>query len=280
MNGIKQTLPPDPAPGREGELARAYAATSRSGRSRCWPVLIAAALTLAALGLGWHEHVTLGNVVTFRDRFHSILDQHRVSTLIAYVLAYVGMTALSLPGGLVLTVAGGLMFGWLVGSIASILAATVGATLVFLIARSALGEGLNARITPWLAKLKSGFNADAFNYLLFLRLVPAFPFWFVNIAPAILGVPLRTYIVTTFLGIIPGSLALAAAGAGLDSVIAAAKANYAACVAQNPQQTCRLAIDAHALITKEIMWALVLLGFAALIPIALKKWKACHAKAK
>jgi uncharacterized membrane protein YdjX (TVP38/TMEM64 family) len=291
MNGIKQPLPPDPGPGREGKLARAYAPPPRSGWSRCWPVLIAAVLTLAALGLGWHEHITLGNIVTFRDRFHSILDQHRVSTLIAYVFVYIGMTALSLPGGLVLTVAGGLMFGWLVGSIASILAATAGATLVFLIARTALGEGLNARVAPWLAKLKSGFNADAFNYLLFLRLVPAFPFWFVNIAPAILGVPLRTYIVTTFLGIIPGSLALAAAGAGLDSVIAAAKANYATCVAHssqvahtqvapNSQQPCRLAIDAHALITKEIMWALVLLGFAALIPIALKKWKACHAKAK
>jgi len=237
---------------------------------------------LAVLAMGWHEHVTLGNVVTFRDRFHSILHEHRISSFMGYLLAYVGMTALSLPGGLVLTVAGGLMFGWLLGSIASIIGATVGATIVFLIARTALGEGLNARAAPWLAKLKAGFNQDAFNYLLFLRLVPAFPFWFVNIAPAILGVPLRTYIVTTFLGIIPGSLALSAAGAGLDSVIAAAKTNYATCVASNPNpgSACRLTIDTHTLITKEIMLALVLLGFAALIPIALKKWKACHAKAK
>jgi uncharacterized membrane protein YdjX (TVP38/TMEM64 family) len=278
MNGIKQTTPPDPVPGRGEQVAGACSSNRRS--RRCWPLAIAGALMVLALALGWHEHITLGNVVTFRDRFHSILHQHRISTLIAYIAAYVCMTALSLPGGLVLTVAGGLMFGWLVGSIASILAATAGATIVFLIARTALGEGLNARATPWLAKLRAGFNADAFHYLLFLRLVPAFPFWFVNIAPAILGVPLRTYIVTTFLGIIPGSLALAAAGAGLDSVIAAAQANYATCVAQNSQQACRLAIDAHALITKEIMWALVLLGCAALIPIGLKKWKACHAKAK
>jgi uncharacterized membrane protein YdjX (TVP38/TMEM64 family) len=181
---------------------------------------------------------------------------------------------------LVLTVAGGLMFGWLLGSLASIVGATIGATIVFLIARTALGEGFNARAAPWLAKLKSGFNQDAFSYLLFLRLVPAFPFWFVNIAPAVLGVPLRTYVVTTFLGIIPGSLALAAAGAGLDSVIAAAKANYSACVATAGAHACRLAIDAHALLTKEIVWALVLLGCAALIPIALKKRRACHGKAK
>ena len=280
MTSIKETIPPDRRPDGDGASANACASNLRSRRGRCWPLLIAAGLTLAALALGWHEHITLGNVVAFRDRFHSILDQHRISSLICYVLAYLGMTALSLPGGLVLTVAGGLMFGWLLGSIASIVGATAGATIVFLIARTALGEGLNARATPWLAKLKSGFNADAFHYLLFLRLVPVFPFWFVNIAPAILGVPLRTYIVTTFLGIIPGSLALSAAGAGLDSVIAAAQANYAACVAQNSQQVCKLAIDAHTLITKEIMWALVLLGFAALIPIGLKKWKACHAKAK
>jgi uncharacterized membrane protein YdjX (TVP38/TMEM64 family) len=255
-------------------------ATPRGPWGRWWPLLFVGALTLAVLALGWHEHVTLGNVVTFRDRFHLLLHEHRLSSLLAYILIYVLMTALSLPGGLVLTVGGGLMFGWLIGSFASILAATAGATIVFLIARTALGEGLNTKAAPWLAKLKSGFNRDAFNYLLFLRLVPAFPFWFVNIAPAILGVPLRTYVVTTFLGIIPGSLALSAAGAGLDSVIAAAKANYASCLAGTPARGCKLAIDAHALLTKEIMLALVLLGFAALIPIGLKKWKACHAKGK
>jgi uncharacterized membrane protein YdjX (TVP38/TMEM64 family) len=280
MNGIKQTLPRDPAQARKGQADGACVAAPRSLWGRWWPLLFLAGSTLAVLALGWHEHITLSNVVAFRDRFHLMLHEHRVSTPLAYILAYVLMTALSLPGGLVLTVAGGLMFGWLLGSIASILGATAGATIVFLIARTALGEGLNTKAAPWLAKLKSGFNRDAFNYLLFLRLVPAFPFWFVNIAPAILGVPLRTYVITTFLGIIPGSLALSAAGAGLDSVIAAANANYASCLASKPAHPCKLAIDAQTLLTKEIMLALVLLGFAALIPIGLKKWKACHAKAK
>jgi uncharacterized membrane protein YdjX (TVP38/TMEM64 family) len=280
MNGIEPTLPRDPAQTRQAQADRACVPAPRSLWGRWWPLLLLAGATLAVLALGWHEHITLNNVVTFRDRFHLMLHQHRVSTLVAYIMAYVLMTALSLPGGLVLTVAGGLMFGWLLGSIASILGATIGATIVFLIARTALGEGLNTKAAPWLAKLKSGFNRDAFNYLLFLRLVPAFPFWFVNIAPAILGVPLRTYVITTFLGIIPGSLAFSAAGAGLDSVIAAANANYASCLASRPAQPCKLAIETQTLLTKEIMLALVLLGFAALIPIGLKKWKACHAKAK
>src|SRR5262245_66243751 len=183
MNGIKQTSAPEPAPRRPGGVSPACAPKLRPLWGRWWPLLLVGALTLAVLALGWHEHITLGNVVTFRDRFHLILNEHRISTLVAYILAYVLMTAISLPGGLVLTVAGGLMFGWLIGSLASIFGATAGATIVFLIARTALGEGLNTKAAPWLAKLKSGFNRDAFNYLLFLRLVPAFPFWFVNIAP-------------------------------------------------------------------------------------------------
>src|SRR6476659_2830971 len=110
MNGIKQTTPPDPVPGRGEQVAGTCSSNRRS--RRCWPLAIAGALMVLALALGWHENLTLGNVVTFRDRFHSILHQHRISTLIAYIAAYVCMTALSLPGGLVLTVAGGLMFGW------------------------------------------------------------------------------------------------------------------------------------------------------------------------
>ena len=112
------------------------------------------------------------------------------------------------------------------------MAATIGATMVFLIARTALGETLSARAGPWLAKLSDGFKEDALSYLLFLRLVPAFPFWFVNIAPAVLGVPLKTYVIGTFFGIIPATFAFASAGAGLDSVVVAAKPEYAACVAE------------------------------------------------
>ena len=147
-------------------------------------------------------------------------------------LVYAITVALSMPGGLVLTVAGGLLFGWLVGGLAAVVGATTGATIVFLVARTALGEALSERAGPWLAKLREGFKEEALSYMLFLRLVPAFPFWFVNIAPAMLGVPLRTYVIGTFFGIIPATFAFASAGAGLDSVIMAAKAEHAACVAR------------------------------------------------
>jgi uncharacterized membrane protein YdjX (TVP38/TMEM64 family) len=230
--------------------------------------------------MGWHRHLTLENVVLQRDRFHDILHEHAILSVIAYMAIYVTAVALSLPGGAVLTIAGGLLFGWLVGGIAAVIAASTGATIVFLVARNAVGEALSARMGPVLAKLRDGFKDEALSYMLFLRLVPAFPFWLVNIAPAILGVPLRTYVVGTVLGIVPATFAFATAGAGLDSVVAAAKQEYAACVALKGPGLCKLQIQASSLVTKELILALVLLGLLALVPIAHKTWRKHRAAAR
>src|SRR5262249_53438608 len=219
-------------------------------------------------------------IVALRDRFHSVLTEHRALSVLVYIGVYVCAAALSLPGGVILTATGGLLFGWLLGAIAAVTGATIGATVLFLVARSALGESLSAHAAPWIAKLRAGFKDNALSYLLFLRLVPAFPFWFVNIAPAILGVPLRTYVIGTFFGIIPATFAFSAAGAGLDSVIMAAKREYQTCLALHGAQACKLTIHASSLITKELLLALVLLGCVALLPIALKRWRSSHAAAK
>jgi uncharacterized membrane protein YdjX (TVP38/TMEM64 family) len=173
-----------------------------------------------------------------------------------------------------------MLFGWLVGGLATMVGATIGATVLFLIARSAIGGILNDRAAPWLGKLRQGFKEDALSYLLFLRLVPAFPFWFVNVAPAVLGVPLKTYVIATFFGIMPATFAFASAGAGLDSVIMAAKAEHARCVAENGAEVCKLTIHASSLVTRELLVALVLLGVVALLPVALRRWRNSHAAAK
>jgi uncharacterized membrane protein YdjX (TVP38/TMEM64 family) len=247
---------------------------------RFGPVTVIALVMLIVFAMGWHRALTLENIVALRDRFHTVLTEHRLRSLLLYFVVYVCVTALSLPGGLILTATGGLLFGWLLGGIAAVAGATVGATIIFLVARSALGEGMTTRAAPWIAKLRAGFADHALSYLLFLRLVPAFPFWFVNIAPAILGLPLRTYVIGTFFGIIPATFAFAAAGAGLDSVIMAAKSEYMSCVARHGAQACKLKIHASSLVTKDLMLALVLLGCAALIPIGLKKWRRSHAAAE
>ena len=250
------------------------------GLRRFGPFLAILAATILVLALGWHNHLTLENIVAQRDRFHDVLAAYPVLSLAAYMAIYILTVTLSISCGLILTLAGGLLFGtWIGGAVAAV-AATVGATVVFLIARTAVGESFNERAGPWLSKLSVGFRDEALSYMLFLRLVPAFPFWFVNIAPAVLGVPLKTYVLGTFLGIIPATFAFASAGAGLDSVVVAAKQDFAACVASKGLQACQLKIHASSLLTKELMLALVLLGLVALIPVVLKRWRKMHAAAK
>ena len=243
--------------------------------------LIAVAIAMAGVFLlGGHEQFTLEAVVAQRDRFHDFIDHHRGLAVVSYVVLYALAVALSIPGGLILTVAGGLLFGSLVGGLAAVVGATSGATVVFLVARTAVGEALAERVGPWIGKLSEGFKEEALSYMLFLRLVPAFPFWFVNIAPALLGVPLKTYVIGTILGIIPATFAFASAGAGLDSVVMAAKQNHAACVAVKGADACRMKIHLSSLLTKELILALVLLGLVALIPIALKRWRKSYGAAQ
>ncbi|MEQ1713071.1 MAG: VTT domain-containing protein, partial [Hyphomicrobium sp.] len=181
-----------------------------------------------------------------------------------------------------MTLTGGLFFGWQLGAPAAIVGATIGATIIFLIAKSSFGEGLAAKAGPWIGKLQQGFKDNALSYLLFLRLVPAFPFVVVNLAPALLGVPLRTYVIGTLVGIIPGTTAFSIAGAGLGSVVEAQNAAYKACLEKNPgggDALCSYTIDTSKLVTSELLAAFAVLGIVALIPVAIKKWSNRHAAA-
>ncbi|HSM20028.1 MAG TPA: VTT domain-containing protein, partial [Hyphomicrobiales bacterium] len=170
------------------------------------------------------------------------------------------------------TITGGFLFGWIAGGLAVIVASTLGASILFLIAKTALGEPLAERAGPWLGRLRKGFQEDALNYLLFLRLVPAFPFWLVHLAPALLGVPLSTFAIGTFLGIIPGTFTFAFLGAGLDSVIDAQIEANRECLAAGGD--CTFRFDPGALVTKELLIAFAALGIIALIPVMIKKLRA------
>jgi len=128
------------------------------------------------------------------------------------------LVAFSVPGALIATLTGGFLFGTLSGGLYTIVGATIGATIVFLAARTALGDLLRAKAGPGIRKMEEGFAKNAFSYLLVLRLVPLFPFFLVNLAPAFLGVRLRTYVVATFFGVIPGTFVFASVGNGLGAV--------------------------------------------------------------
>jgi uncharacterized membrane protein YdjX (TVP38/TMEM64 family) len=240
---------------------------------RLWPLLVLLAVMALVLAMGWHRYLTFGALAENRDALRALIAANMMLSLVAFVAIYAAAVALSLPGGAVLTLAGGFLFGWLMGGIASIIGATIGASIVFLIARSALGEVLAARAGPWLSRFRQGFQDDAFSYLLFLRLVPIFPFWLVNLAPGLLGVGFWTYVVTTFLGIIPGTFAYSLAGSGLDSVILAQQAAHESCLAKmgpGGQESCPYMLDPGALLTPELVVGLVALGLVALIPVAVK----------
>ncbi len=248
-------------------------AATKGWPRRLLPLVLLAAAAALVVSQGWHSYLTLEHLAANRETLRGLIGANLPLVLVAYIALYIVVVALSLPGGSLLTVSSGFLFGWMVGGLASVLGATIGAVIIFLIARTSLGEPLAARAGPRLAKLRQGFQKDALNYLLFLRLVPLFPFWLVNLAPALLGVPLSTYIIGTAFGIVPGTFAFAYAGVGLDSVIEAQRRVYEECLVEAGSEgaaTCRFSLDPGALVTKELLIALLLLGAVALIPPMLK----------
>ena len=249
------------------------------GWRRWLPLAALLGLMALAFAMGWHKYLSLKTIGLNYEALKAFVTAHTFWALAAYMLLYVGVVALSLPGGLVMTLAGGLLFGWKLATPATVVAATIGATAVFLAARTSFGETLAAKAGDSIAALREGFKADALNYLLFLRLVPAFPFVVVNLAPALLGVPLKTYVIATFLGIIPGTAAFSVAGSGLGSVVEAQNKSYHTCLESAPATggaDCPYTIDTSALVTNELLAAFALLGAVALIPVILKRWRRSH----
>jgi uncharacterized membrane protein YdjX (TVP38/TMEM64 family) len=236
---------------------------------------LAAILVLIALvyAMGWHREVSLETLVRHRAAIDAFMQQHYATALGLFVVLYIAVVAMSLPGALVLTVSSGILFGVLIGAGASVIAATAGAVIIFLIARTACGEYLVRRAGPVVARVAQGFRADAFSYLLFLRLVPLFPFFVVNLVPAISGVRLAPFVAATFFGIIPATFAYAFVGAGLDSVIAAQEAAYKTCLAAG-NAGCRLDFDLKAAVTPQLLAALSALAVLGLIPLLVKRLRA------
>jgi uncharacterized membrane protein YdjX (TVP38/TMEM64 family) len=233
---------------------------------------LAVIVILMAIGFsqGWHQYLSLDSLVKNRELLRGYVEQNYLLMVGGFALAYIAAVALSFPGASFLTIGGGFLFGWAVGGAATVLSATIGASLIFLAARSSFGESLRSKAGGFIDRFAEGFREDAFNYLLFLRLVPLFPFWLVNLAPALFNVKLRSYFFATLFGILPGTFAYAFIGSGLDSVIEAQHAANPAC-ATDPN--CTVTLDTSAIITPELIAAFVALGVVSLIPPVLKAVK-------
>jgi uncharacterized membrane protein YdjX (TVP38/TMEM64 family) len=242
----------------------------RSPICRIAPLALLVLLGALVFTMGWHRELTLETLVRHRMTIADFVDAHLFGALATFAALYVAVVSLSLPGATILTVVGGLLFGVIIGGLVATISATLGATVIFLIARSAIGDFLVRRAGPRLATLAEGFRDDAFHYLLFLRLVPLFPFFLVNLAPAIVGVRLPPFLAATALGILPATFVFALAGAGLDSAIDAQVDVYKLCVAEG-RSACAVNFDIRDAVNPKLIAALAGLGLIALIPLVAKK---------
>lgn len=235
---------------------------------RFLPAALVILVFVVIWSMGWFDYFSLSSLIMHRHALAAHIADNWLLALAVYFLLYAGLVAISFPGATLLTVSAGLLFGAITGGAVTIFAATLGATIIFFVARSSFGDILEKRAGPFVSRMIDGFNRDAFNYLLFLRLAPVFPFWVVNIVPGLVNMPVSTYVAATFLGIIPGTFAYAFIGAGLDSVIAAQEHANPGCADAG---TCR--IDPSALVTNELLLAMAALAVISVLPVILRKWR-------
>ena len=194
---------------------------SPSTLDRLAPLLPLLAAFIAFFALGLNDYLTLDTLRENRAALKEWVQANRTEAVLVFIAAYIVVAAASLPAGAVLSVTGGFLFGSVFGAAWIVIGATIGASLLFVIARSALGEPLRRRFGGRIKSMEDGFRRNAFSYMLILRLVPLFPFWLVNLAPAFLGVSLLTFVVTTAIGIIPGAFVFASIGNGLNALFEA-----------------------------------------------------------
>ena len=221
------------------------------------PVLVMAVLLLVFLGFGGARYLSFDELARLQHILTAWVAAHPALAPVAYVSAYIAVVACSLPVGSWITVLGGLLFGPLFGTVLALIGATTGASLVYLAARTALGDVLRRRAGPLVKRMDAGFRDNAFHYLLALRLIPVFPFALVNLVPAFFPIPLLTFVAATLIGILPATTLCAVAGYGLGAVLAEGS---------RPE----LSI----LSRPEIFLPLIGLGLLALLPVLVKKLRA------
>lgn len=241
-------------------MGKAEAQTGTPGARGPWrfvPLGLVLAGLVLGYAMGWYRYLSLSQLAASREALRTFVGAHAVFAPLAYAGVYAGVVACSIPAAAILTVFSGFLFGWLLGGFVSLSGATVGATVLFLAARSAFGDALRARAGGFAARLAEGFRKNAFSYLLVLRIAPFVPFFVVNIAPAMAGVRLRTFVSATLIGMLPATFAYAWLGRGIDSILAQAAAS-------GRQATLR------DLVTPEITIALSALALVAALAVGVR----------
>jgi uncharacterized membrane protein YdjX (TVP38/TMEM64 family) len=218
------------------------------------PIFILVCLFIAFYYFKLYRYFTFDALKTHRDIWMNLLIKHRFRVTLFFILGYIIFVAISLPNAIFLTLLSGFLFGPVLGTIYVVFSATIGASILFLAAKTALHDFLYQKSHKKLDKFKEGFEQHEVNYLLFLRLIPIFPFWLVNIVPAFFNVGFWTFVWTTFVGSIPGTAIYVFLGNSLNVILARG---------ERP--------DLNIIFHPMIITPLIGLGVLALVPILYRK---------
>jgi uncharacterized membrane protein YdjX (TVP38/TMEM64 family) len=223
-----------------------------------WRKLLPVVVLIVGLVIVWASGVL--DLLSFetlrenRDLLQGFVADNPVSSILVFMGLYVVSVALSLPIGSVLTITGGFLFGAFLATTYVVVGATIGATFVYLAARYAFYDLMRAKAGNAIRKMEEGFAENAFSYLMVLRLIPIFPFWLVNLVPALLGVKLRSFVFGTMIGIIPGTFVYASIGDGLGALFDQGKTP-----------------DLGIIFEPRILTPIIGLAVLAMLPVAYKK---------
>ncbi len=230
-------------------------------------LLVVGGVVIAVLGVS--EYFSLSRIIEGRGDLLDYVEESPFRTVAIYVGAYILAVVFSVPGGSLLTVVGGVLFGGLIGGLITTVAATMGSVLVFLVAKTAIGDWMRRRteaMGPRIAKFTEGFRTNAFYVIVVLRLIPVMPYWASNAVPAIFGVGIWVFIAATLVGLLPWTVSFAFFGAALDEIVVAQEAANPGCAAEG---TCEL--DFSAMTSGPVITGVVI-ALLALVPVALHWW--------
>lgn len=183
-------------------------------------ILVVAVIAIFASGVG--RYLSLDALQTHEATLRGFVEDNLILALLAFAAVYALATAVSFPGAVILTLAGGYLFGTWVGGTATVIGATIGSIMVFYVVQTSLGEALRAKAEAdggTLKKVIDGVRDGAFGYILTLRLIPVAPFWLVNVAAALANAPLKAYALATFFGIMPATFIYSGIGAGIGALV-------------------------------------------------------------
>jgi uncharacterized membrane protein YdjX (TVP38/TMEM64 family) len=234
---------------RTGEDDASKRSSTKGLALRWLPLAIVVAGLLTGYALGLHHFFSLEALRRSQADLSAFVAAHEARAALAYLAIYIAAVALSFPGASFLTITGGFLFGAVIGTGLALMAATIGATIIFLVCRTSLGALLAEKAGPRMRRVQEGFRQNGFSYLLFLRLVPLFPFWLVNLAAALFGMRLVPYVLATAVGILPGTFVYAYVGRGLGTALG----------------------REGSLVSIELLVGLALLGVLALVPAVVRR---------